>query len=431
MKALETWRQRHGKPLLLRGARQTGKTWVLNEFGKRFYDHVAYVDLLENSRARALFDEDYNVNRIVSGLEIETGQSIDTNTLIVLDEIQESARALTSLKYFAQNRPDLSVAVAGSYLGIAKHEGTSFPVGKVETLTLHPLSFNEFLRALNQEKLADILEAKGAAGVDPVFNDKLNDLLRAYLIVGGMPEAVAEYRTSNDVFEVRRIQKQILSDYDLDFSKHAPLRILERMRMVWKSLPSQLAKENSKFVYGTLRQGARERDFDECIQWLIDYGAVTKVSRVSALRCPLSGYEDRSAFKLYSVDVGLLGALARLDVTFINEASALFTEFKGAYTEQYACQQLIAQGLEPYYWSNEKHTNEIDFILDWGRSVLPIEVKASTNLQSKSLKAACQKYELQGAVRSSLAPYKQQAWLTNLPLWALCCLSEGLGRGAR
>lgn len=421
MQDLTAWKNsRSRKPLIVYGARQTGKTWLLNEFGRQNYAKVAYVDLTDSERARHLFDQDFDINRIVSGLAIETGIDINPHdTLVIIDEAQEAPRAITSLKYFYQKIPSLHVVAAGSYLGLASHEGTSFPVGKVDALTLHPLDFNEFLLALGQEKLANIISKNGAAGVDPLFSTKLTELLKEYLYVGGMPEVVADYVGNKDIAEVRRLQKAILSGYDQDFSKHAPLRILERMRLVWGALPTQLAKEKKKFIYGTLRSGARARDFEECIQWLVDYGVVQRVSRVSAIRLPLSGYEDTAAFKLFCVDVGLLGALASLQAETILAGSSIFTEFKGSLTEQYVLQQLAAQNIQAFYWSSDTGKGEVDFVVGINDQVVPIEVKSAENLKAKSLKVACEKFDLSYAIRTSLSGYRVEKSLTNIPLWAI------------
>ena len=428
MDDLVTWKdRRRRKPLVLKGARQTGKTWLLKEFGAGHFANIAYVDLLASERARAVFDGDFDVRRIVSALQVETGVSITPgNTLIVLDEVQEAPRALTSLKYFYQDAPEYHVATAGSYLGIAKHEGESYPVGKVNTLDLHPLTFLEFLDALNEGHAAQALRVQGARGIDPALAPKMEGLLKDYLCVGGMPEAVRDFGETRDYRAAREIQMGILEHYDADFSKHMPARLLERTRMVWSGLASQLAKENKKFVYGAVRPGGRARDFEESIQWLTDYGVAVRVPRVGAIRVPLAGYADASAFKLYSVDVGLLGALAHLPVEAVLEGTSLFTEFKGSLAEQYVCQQLVAQGCAPYYWSSDTGRAELDFAVENGGSALGIEVKAAENLQAKSLKVARDKFDLKLCVRTSLAGYRGEGWLVNVPLWAISVLAKTL-----
>lgn len=417
---LVEWKDsRNRKPLVMRGARQTGKTWLLKQFGIAEFENTVYIDLLENTRARSFFDADLDPKRIVSLLSVETDEDIvPGKTLVILDEIQEAPRALTALKYFQQDMPELHIAAAGSYLGIASHVGESFPVGKVDTVDLQPLSFFEFLSACGQARIAKILKSSGAPGIDDAFSGKLETLLKEYLYVGGMPEVVADFALHHDFIEARRLQSNILADYDNDFSKHAPARILERMRLVWASVPAQLARENRKFVYGALRPSARAREFEESIQWLIDYGVVIKVPRVSALRSPLAGYEDGAAFKLFCVDTGLLGALAGLDAKVLLDGPSVFVEFKGALTEQYVCQQMIVQGLKPFYWSSDTGDAEVDFAFDSYPAPVPVEVKAAENLKAKSLKVAQGKFGLPRTVRTSLAGFRDEGTLVNVPLWA-------------
>lgn len=421
MKQLETWKtSRNRKPLIIRGARQTGKTWLSEEFGRTRYEAVARIDLMNNERARSFFDGDLDVSRILRNISLETGVPITADTLVLLDEIQECPRALTALKYFCEDARAYHVIATGSYMGIARHEDTSYPVGKVDTLTLRPMDFTEYLRAIGQGMMADAMsDGASIADLDSGFRDRLKDWLKEYMVVGGMPAVVADFAEHHDFNEARKLQREILDDYDGDFSKHAPLRILERIRMVWASLPSQLAKENRKFIYGALRPGARAREFEESIQWLRDYGAITKVPAVTAIRTPLAAYEDSAAFKLFAVDCGLLGALARLSPSTILEGEKLFTEFKGAFTEQYVCQQLVAQRLSPYYWSSPTGRAEVDFVVDHPDTVLPIEVKAQENLQAKSLRVAVGHFDLHKAVRTSLAGYRDNDWLLNVPLWAI------------
>jgi predicted AAA+ superfamily ATPase len=420
MQEMVAWKaRRKRKPLLLYGARQTGKSWLMAEFGRACYPKVAAIDLSDNERMRALFSGDYDIGRIVGGIGIETGLAVTPgDTLIIIDEIQEEPRAVTALKYFYEKAPDYHVVAAGSLMGVALHKGTSFPVGKVDSLTLHPLDFPEYLAARGQELLADAVLQGRMGDIEPVFSKKLTGLLREYLFVGGMPEVVAEFAQHHDLTEARRIQQSILSDYDRDFSKHAPLRMLERMRLVWSSVPSQLAKENRKFLYGTVRPGARARDFEEAIQWLTDYGALRKVNRVAAIRSPLTAYEELAHFKLFALDVGLTSALAHLDARAVLEGSTLFTEFRGALTEQYVEQQLESAGLRPCYWSSESNA-EIDLLVEVQGQPLPIEVKAGENLRAKSLKVAHQRFGLEKSVRTSLSPYRDEGWLTNIPLWAI------------
>lgn len=425
---LSAWKERpNRKPLILKGARQVGKTWLLREFGAANYERVAYFDLLANSAARAAFEADLDANRIVRELSLEAGFRIDEEgVLVVLDEIQESSRAVTALKYFSQELKRIHVAAAGSYLGIASHEGASYPVGHVDVLELGPLCFGEYLQAAGEGMLAETLAEEGPQALSEAMGRRLQSSLRQYMFAGGMPAVVEADLSQGDPEETRRVQRQILENYDADFSKHAPVRILERMRLVWASLGPQLAKENAKFVYGAVRPGARARDFEEAIQWLVDYGAVSKVPAVSAPRIPLAAYASLSRFKLFALDVGLLGALVGLSHRAIVEGDALFTEFKGALTEQYVHQQLKARGLAPYYWTSGA-TAEVDFVVEYHGRVLPIEVKAAENTKAKSLKQMVAKYGLDYGLRMSLSSWRQETALTNLPLWAAPAFASGQG----
>lgn len=375
--------------------------------------------MLDRSMA-GLFEQDLDPRRIIRQVELRAGRRIDPGrTLIFFDEIQEAPHALTSLKYFCEQAREYHVAAAGSYMGIAmRREGESIPVGKVDLLTLRPLCFSEFLRAVAGDPMADALEAADMPALEGV-SDLLRQRLKEYRVVGGMPEVVEQFRQTSAFDGVREGQLSILEDYAADFAKHAPARILERMRMVWASLPGQLAHESKKFVYGAVRPGGRACDFEESLQWLADYGAVHKVPRVSALRLPLAQYQDLAAFKLFCVDVGLLGALASLDPAAVTQGSRLFTEGKGALAEQYVAQELVCAGKSAAYWSSDTGTAETDFAIQTGDGVVPIEVKASENLRAKSLRVACEKFKLPRAVRTSLSPYRDDGWLVNIPLWAI------------
>ncbi|MCL2808387.1 MAG: ATP-binding protein [Coriobacteriia bacterium] len=430
MDELVVWKtQRNRKPLIIYGARQTGKSWLMEAFGAANYEHVASIDFTDNERMRHLFSGDFDISRIISQLSIESNAPIiPGKTLIIFDEIQEVPRALTSLKYFYEKVPEHHIIAAGSLLGVAHHEGISFPVGKVDSFTLHPLSFYEFLRAMGKTSMADALVQAGFEELEPLFSDELTKYLKEYFCVGGMPEVVADYAVHRDLSEVRRLQNNILRDYDRDFSKHMPARILERARLVWASIPSQLSRENKKFIYGAVRQGARGKDLEEAIQWLVDYGVVHKVSLVSATRAPLKSYASFSEFKLYTLDVGLLGSLAGLDVSVILQNSALFTEFKGSLTEQYVEQELKAHGFEPHYWSSPSSANELDFLIECNGKAVPVEVKAKENLKSKSLKAAHDKFSLPISVRTSLSGFRDEGWLVNIPLWAIGSIHTVLNR---
>ena len=420
MKKLMEWKnKRNRKPLILKGARQVGKTWLMKEFGRQCFQNVAYVNFDSNAGMRRIFDEDYDVARILRLINIETGVRIEPEkTLILFDEVQEAPKAISSLKYFYENAPEYAVIAAGSLLGVAIHEGVSFPVGKVETMEIHPMSFHEFLIAVGEEALADLLTEKDYDAIN-AFSGKYIHWLKLYYFIGGMPEAVNDYVENGDVTTVREIQKQILSLYESDFSKHTPDTELARLRMVWNSIPAQLAKENRKFFFGQIRQGARAKDFELAIEWLLDCGLVGKVYRVEKPAVPLKAYAEFSAFKLFLLYVGLLGAMSDLVARSILEGNRLFMEFKGALTEQYVYQQLIAEtGYTPYYFSSSSHT-EIDFLVQKEGEVVPIEVKAEEKLNEKSLRAYCDKYQPRYAVRISMSNYRQQDWLMNLPLYAV------------
>jgi len=408
------------KPLLLEGPRQVGKTWLLEEFGRQEYGRTAYLDFEETPTLRAIFDGDFDAARIMSQLQIATGTSISPgDTLIILDEIQECPQALTALKYFNERANEYHIACAGSLLGVALHEQASFPVGKVNFIPVNPLSFTEFLCAIGQGTLAQSLMEQNWTLLAP-FHERLVTCLRDYLFVGGMPEAVSVFSQRRDFTQVREVQQEILQAYDRDFSKHAPPEQVPRIRQVWQSIPGQLAKEQRRFAYGQLAPGARSRTHRTAIDWLVQAGVILEVKRVSAPRMPLSGYADADAFKLYMADVGLLGALAGLSASTVIEPDRLFTEFRGSLTEQYAAMQLFtAFGSVPYYWTNGGGTAEVDFVVQRNRDIVPIEVKATRNLRSKSLRVYQDKYTPDMVVRSSLAPYAQHGVLVDLPLYAL------------
>jgi len=408
------------KPLIIRGARQVGKTWLMKEFGKTAFEQTVYISFDNDRRMKELFSTDLNVVRLVTGIELYAGHKIDPeNTLIIFDEIQEVPQALNSLKYFYENAPQYKIICAGSLLGVALHKGTSFPVGKVEFLDLYPLSFMEFMTAMGKEQFASLM-AQGDFTMITTFRHDYIDLLKHYYYVGGMPEVVLSFSETGDFNEVREVQQRILSAYEQDFSKHAPNEIVPRIRMLWNSIPVQLTKENKKFIYGLVKEGARAREYEYALMWLTDCGLVHKVYRATAPNLPLKAYEDLKAFKLFSVDVGLLSCMTRLRQDVLLDGNDLFKEFKGALTEQYVLQQLkTLQGIETYYWTNERNTSELDFLLDVGNAVVPLEVKAEINLQSKSLKAFVDKFKPSVSVRSSMADYKREGWLINLPLYAI------------
>ncbi len=408
------------KPLIIRGARQVGKTWIMKEFGKTYYEKYAYINFDNNERMQSLFSGNLDISRIITALQIESGVKIEAdNTLIVFDEVQEVPRALTSLKYFCENAPQYHIVAAGSLLGVALHPGTSFPVGKVDFMDLYPLNFIEFLNATENESLIELLEAKDFELITS-FKGKYIDILKQYYYVGGMPEAVSNFIETGDYAIVREVQNRLLMAYGQDFSKHAPNEAVPRIRMLWTSIPAQLAKENRKFVYGLIRQGARAREYELAMQWLLDCGLIYKVGRITKPDMPLMAYQDFNAFKLFVLDVGLLSAMSDLDIKSLLDGNRVFEEFKGALTEQYVLQQLIAnKNITPFYWTAEKSNGEIDFVFQSGMNVVPLEVKASENLQAKSLKSYCLRYEPKYAVRTSMSDYRKEDWLTNLPLYAV------------
>ena len=408
------------KPLIIEGARQVGKTWLMKEFGKQAYADTVYINFDSNSRMADLFSADLDTDRLIMGLELYAGRKINPeNTLLIFDEVQEVPRALASLKYFYENAPQYHIVCAGSLLGIALHQGTSFPVGKVDFLKLYPLSFGEFLMATGNERFAELLKKQDYEMITS-FKQTYIDALKHYYFVGGMPEAVQSFAESKDFNEVRAIQKRILAAYEQDFSKHAPNEIVPKIRMLWNSIPSQLARENKKFIYGLVREGGRAREYETAIMWLSDCGLVHKVSRVNAAGIPLKAYEELKAFKLFIVDVGLLGCMTGLRQRTLLDGDDLFVEFKGALTEQYVCQQLkTIEDLGVYYYTNDRGSCEIDFVVDTGEQIVPIEVKAETNLRAKSLKTYRERFEPELSVRTSMADYKKEDWLLNLPLYAI------------
>lgn len=413
------------KPMIIRGARQVGKTWLMKEFGKEFYEKCAYINFDDNSRMNKLFEEDFDLDRIIQGLKIESGVNIEPeNTLIIFDEIQETPKALKALKYFCENAREYHIISAGSLLGVAIHEGTSFPVGKVDFMDLTPLSFFEFLEALGENELLKLLKNNDFPMVE-VFDTKIKEYLKLYYYVGGMPEVVNAYATNKDLKEVRKIQKELLAAYEQDFSKHAPSNIVPRIRQLWNNIPTQLAKENKKFIYGLIKEGARAREYEIALSWLIDCGIVYQINRVNNCKVPLSAYQDFNAFKLYLLDVGLLAAMAEIDEKTLLDGNEIFVEFKGSLTEQYVlCQLKQCTDLNVFYWTADTGTAEIDFITQIRGNNVPIEVKASENLQAKSLKTFVQKYNTEINVRTSMSNYRKEDWLINVPLYSIGNIEE-------
>jgi uncharacterized protein len=425
---LKEWKKSSTRiPLIIRGARQVGKTWLMKEFGRTSYQKVAYVNFEGNDRMEHFFEGDLEIPRIVRGLSLEAECNIEPgNTLIIFDEVQEVPRALTSLKYFRENEPQYHIIAAGSILGVALHPGVSFPVGKVSFLDLFPLSFAEFMRAMGMQKYLDLL-LEHDWNLIADFKGRYTELLKQYFFIGGMPEAVAAFIQRQDYKEVREIQFRIITAYEQDFSKHAPNETVPRIRMLWNSIPSQLARENRKFVYGLIRKGARARDYELAMMWLTDCGLIHKVNRITKPGLPLRSYEDSKAFKLYLLDIGLLSALSGLDAKTLISGNKIFNEFKGALTEQYVLQQFKCEGMIPiFYWSAEIGTSEIDFIIQIESRVIPVEVKASENLRAKSLKVYREKYLPEISIRLSMSDYRDEKWLVNLPLYALNVLPKML-----
>lgn len=417
---LEQWKnKRKRKPLIIQGARQVGKTWIMKEFGVRYFKNTIYINFDNNEIMKKVFEIDFDISRIVSAIKIEYGKSFDPGeTLIIFDEIQEAPKALASLKYFYENAPQYAIIAAGSLLGVALHQGTSFPVGKVDFMHLYPLNFYEFVCAMGENQLAQLLETNDYEMMN-VYATKYIELLKKYYYIGGMPEAVQTYIDTDDFYEVREIQKSLLKYYEEDFSKHAPKEVVPRIMMVWNSIPSQLAKENRKFIYGFMREGARAKDFELAIQWLEDAGLIIRNYRITKPDIPLIAYMEMNNFKMFMLDVGLLGAKANIAAKVLLDGCRIFEEFKGALTEQFVAQQLKASERELYYYSTENSSGEIDFVIQQEMKCIPIEVKAEENLRARSLRAFCEKYKPEIAVRSSMSNYREQDWMVNVPLYVL------------
>ena len=410
------------KPLVMLGARQVGKTWLMQEFAKEAYPKYAYVNFEDNDTLRRLFEHDFDIPRIIASIEWSTGVSIDENTLVILDEIQEASRGITALKYFAEKAPQYHIMAAGSLLGIAIHKNDSFPVGKVNFMYLYPLSFFEFLEAVGESKMVNLLKSEEWEMIT-MFRNRFEERLRQYYFVGGMPAAVVSFANDNNLDKVRTIQKAILEAYERDFSKHAPAIEVPRIRMVWHSIPAQLAKENRKFIYGAVKEGSRAKDFELAIEWLKDAGLTYKVNRCKKAHLPLAAYEDFSAFKMFLSDIGLMCAMSNVPVQSLLNGNVLFSDFKGALTEQYVLQQLKTNpSLSVYYWSADNSRGEIDFLVQKDEKILPIEVKAEENLQAKSLRSFVEHNPGLKGIRLSMSPYREQDWLTNYPLYSLLAI---------
>lgn len=416
-KDLLRWkRNKLRKPLIIDGARQVGKTWVIKEFGINEYKNVAYINCDRIVEMKSLFF-DFNIERLIRSFSAITNETIvPEDTLIVLDEIQEVPLAITALKYFCEEARQYHIIVAGSLLGVSLHGGTGFPVGKVDRLKMYPMTFSEFIEASGKVHLLELLESYRWEEISSL-SVTYTDLLRQYYYVGGMPEVVDSYFLNYDLKEVRNIQNTILNDYEQDFSKHIPPALLAKVRMVWRSIPSQLSKENKKFVYGALKKGGRAKEFEDAIDWLIHAGLIHKVNRVNKIEKPLKFYEDLNAFKLFVLDLGLLQAMANVSAKEVLTDENFFSEYKGAFTEQFVAQELIANKETLYYYSKENSTLELDFIVQKD-VVYPIEVKAEENVKSKSLKTVYDADHALCPVRFSMLGYKKQEWMENVPLYA-------------
>ncbi|MBD5248314.1 MAG: ATP-binding protein [Barnesiella sp.] len=419
-KQLLRWKESgNRKPLLLLGARQVGKTWLMKEFGRNEYENIVYINCDEEPLTRNLFTVDYDINRLLLSFQAISGETINKGTtLIILDEIQEAPRGLHALKYFCENAAEYHIMAAGSLLGVTIASETSFPVGKVDMLHLYPMDFEEFMNATGETRLSDLLRLRDNNLIQP-FAQTLTDIMRRYMYVGGMPEIVKSFVDSNDLNEVRRLQSDIIEAYRKDISKHASKTESIRIGQVLSSLPSQLAKENKRFIYGVAKPGGRAADFELAIQWLIDAGLIYKVPRVRKVAAPLNFYEDISAFKLFFLDVGLLGCMAGINALSIIVNPDSLSEFKGMLTEEYVCQQLVSIGFKPFYWSNDKTPAELDFIIDVDGQPIPIEVKAAVNVRSRSLSQFLKDNPGINGIRFSLAGYVEQDRLTNYPLFTI------------
>ena len=427
-KKLIEWRNKpseYRKPLILEGARQVGKTWLLEELGHEAFEIVAEINFEEQRRLVGLFEDDFDTNRILSAIQLATGTKlVPGKTLIILDEIQEAKRGVLALKYLLKNVPQYHIAAAGSLLGLSLHQGESFPVGKVEFLNLYPMSFAEFLLATGRKSLWETLQSLDWKLV-AIFKNEYIEALRQYYFVGGMPEVLSEYVRHHDFIKTRQVQKDLLASYSKDFSKHPPVEEISRINLVWDNIPAQLAKENKKFIYGHLKKGSRAKDFESAISGLVNAGTIYKVTRINNASIPVRGFEDSNAFKLYTLDVGLLGAMAGSNPQTLLDGNTLFGQYKGALTEQYVLQQLkCMEDISVHYWSSDAGTAEVDFVIQRGGHIIPIEVKAEENLKAKSLKSYREKYRPALSLRFSMSDYREQEDLVNIPLYAVPMLPD-------
>lgn len=419
IKQLIKWKNNaHKKPLIIEGARQVGKTWLMKEFGKTQYKQVVYINFENDLKMRNLFDMDIVPKRIIQDIGLNANLTINPkDTLIIFDEIQECPRALTSLKYFNEDAPEYSIIAAGSMLGVTLHKGTSFPVGKVEFMTLYPMSFTEFIEAIGEERFIPFMEKSDFKTLS-IFKDEIIRLLKHYFYIGGMPEVVQDFVINKDFIRVRDIQNKILKSYEMDFSKHIHSNLVEKIKLLWNSVPAQLSKENKKFIYGAVKKGARAKDFELAIAWLRDCGLIYQVHRLTKPEYPLKFYEDFSAFKIFILDIGLFCNLSSVASSLLIENN-IFDEFKGALSEQYVLQQLKIKRKSIFYWSTDTSRSEIDFMIQYEDNAVPIEVKSTINLQAKSLKFFREKFKPKISVRTSLSDYKKTDDLYDIPLYMI------------
>jgi predicted AAA+ superfamily ATPase len=420
MPRLVEWAQKSDrKPLIIMGARQVGKTWLMREFGRNNFKDVFYLNFENTPGMVELFSGEIQPQRIIDYLSALHGRRIIANeTLMIFDEVQEVPRALTSLKYFAEEAPEYAICCAGSLLGIALHKNTSFPVGKVEFLTLEPLSFEEYLLANDEQLLLNQIHSHNIEPIPILFSEKLIDYLKQYFIVGGMPAAVMKWIESRDFYAVESVQSAILLSYEQDFSKHAPSHLVPKIRHIWNSIPGQLARENKKFLYGLAKDGARAREYEDALMWLKDSGLIRQLFRTTQAIFPLKAYIDLKSFKIFHLDIGLLRVMSGLSPDIIIEKEAVFKEFKGAITEQYVLQQLsgMAEIKDCYYWTTDA-TAEIDFLFSYKNLIIPVEVKAGENLHAKSLRVYIEKYKPDISIRTSLRNLQYAEGLINIPLF--------------
>jgi uncharacterized protein len=405
------------KPMIIQGARQVGKTWLMKEFGRQCFESVIYLNFESSRRLQNIFKGDFDIQRIETIFEIESGKKISKDTLIILDEIQEAENGLTALKYFCENAPDRFILAAGSFLGVSIQKNKTFPVGKVDFLNLYPLNFEEYLLNIGENRLIEELKNQNWGTIQP-FHEKLIQLLRSYYFLGGMPEVLDVFISTRDFNKTREVQKNILLGYENDFAKYAPIEIVPKIRMVWQSIVGQLSKENKKFIYGQLKEGARAKEFETAITWLVNSGLIYKCNRLTKPEIPLKSYSELDAFKLYFLDVGLLNAMAQIDGKILLEKNKILTEYKGAMTEQFVAQEII-QKTELFYWSAQNARAELDFIIQMQSKLIPIEVKAEENLMAKSLKVFAEKYNNEDCIRTSMSFYRKEEWLTNIPLYSI------------